>query len=180
MSRLMTGIGVLLMMGMAQPALAEDASPYSSTLSISPVHLAMPVVEVAFEQRFNEAVSLTVIGGVGKVTSGLTEANVFEVGCQMRYYIDDFEGLHFGFEGIYLGASIDDESTIEAAGQGLALGPLAGWKFVLDSGLTFDLQGGYQFLTMTAEAEDTATGESASDGESEGIPLVNINVGWSF
>ena len=33
---------------------------------------------------------------------------------------------------------------------------------------------------LVAEGEDTATGETASDGQSDGVPLVNINVGWSF
>ena len=184
--RSFTGFGVFaLTMVLSLPALAEDSaaaeSPYSSVFSFSPTHLALPVVEIAFEQRFNEAVSLTVIGGIGQVSDALYTASVFEVGCQLRYYaVDDFAGFHMGFEALYLGISMDDGATVEVAGQGLALGPLVGWKFVLDSGLTFDLQGGYQFLTMSAQGEDTVTGETASDGQSDGVPLANINVGWSF
>ena len=180
------GFGVLVLtMVLSQPAFAEDStdetSPYSSVFSFSPAHLSLPVVEVAFEQRFNRDVSLTAIVGIGQVTNILHTASVYEVGCQLRFYaLDDFAGLHFGFEAVFLGISMDDGATVEVAGQGLALGPLVGWKFVLDSGLTFDLQGGYGLVVMAAHGEDTATGETASEGQSEGVPLVNINVGWSF
>ena len=163
------------------PALAQDAEPRLDSLTISPFHMLVPMFEASYEMHFNEAVSMAVITGFGQQSNELTTVNVSEIGTQMRYYFSPtYEGLHAGFEALYVTVSGDDAGSVEVAGEGLAIGPLMGWKFVLDSGLTFDLQGGYQFLVVKAEGEDTATGDTASESEEAGVPLVNINVGWSF
>ena len=166
---------------MSQPALAEDTPVGTTTISISPVHLAIGIFEAAAEFRFNEAVSLTLIGGAGSVEMVTGEkVFVYEAGLQARYYADDFEGPHAGFEAVMLRASLEDGESLSSTADGIAMGPLLGWKFVLDSGLTFDLQGGYQFLVGTAEAEDSESGETATDANSTTVVLVNINVGWTF
>ena len=182
MRAMVTGFVLALgLMVASAPAFAEEAEPLLNSLTISPIHMLMPVFEASYEMHFNEEVSMSFITGFGQFSDETSTTNVSEIGMQMRYYINPtYEGLHAGFEALYVSASGGDGGSVEVAGAGLAIGPLVGWKFVLDSGLTFDLQGGYQFVVVAAEGEDTETGATASDSDEGGIPLVNINVGWSF
>ena len=151
------------------------------TVSISPLHLALPFLETTAEFRFNEAVSLALIGGAGTVeVTGGDKVFVYEVGMQSRYYYDDFEGGNIGFEGILVKASLEDGQSISSSANGFAVGPFAGWKFVLDSGLTFDLQAGYQFLVNSAEATDEDLDYTVTDSESSGIALAISMWGGRF
>ena len=102
----------------------------------------------------------------------------------MRYYVlGDFEhGLQVGAEGIYIHESATatiGKTAIKASGTGMALGGFLGYKYVSKLGVTFDGQLGAQRLGLGAEAS-ASTGQAASASENDVIPLVNLNVGWTF
>jgi hypothetical protein len=133
-------------------------------------------VELTGEARLHDKIGVAVIGGGGKATdrngSGIT-ATVYEVGGPVRaYVIGDFRhGMQVGGEVLYLHLA---DSRISATGEGLAIGPFVGYKLTIDAGFTFDAQLGVEHLSLQAHnATDSASNKTF-------IPLLNLNVGWSF
>jgi hypothetical protein len=146
------------------------------SLTISPLHLVLPVVELTGEVRVHDKIGIAVIGGAGKYTdpnvSGIS-AKVYELGGQVRaYVIGDFRhGMQIGGEILYLHLS---DSRLSATGEGVAIGPFVGYKLTIDAGFTFDAQLGVEHVSAQASnGTDTANNKTF-------IPLLNLNVGWSF
>ena len=160
----------------------EARRPYPHrvfSLTISPLHLVLPVVELTGEYRALDKLGVALIAGAGKYTSdsGNISAGVFEVGGQLRYYVvGDFRhGVQLGAEVLYLHLT-DDQVT--ATGEGVAMGPFAGYKIITSIGFTFEGQLGVEYVAARAEARNGAV--TASDTNAAWIPLLNLNVGWSF
>ena len=88
--------------------------------------------------------------------------------------------MQLGVEALYVHASADDvdSSSVSATAQGLAIGPYVGYKFIADVGFTFNAQLGVQYVTARGEAASDT--ESASASDSNIVPLLNLNIGWSF
>ncbi len=164
----------------AQEAMPVAVSaPRLYSLTLSPVHLALPVVELTGEYRMAPKVSAALIGGFGSITADDNKFSVIEAGAQARYYPLNTtkHEPHLGVEALWLHIAGDDldNTDVSGTGAGLAVGPFIGYKYTASFGLTFDSQVGYQFLALKADATD---GSSASD--SKGIVLLNLNLGWSF
>ncbi len=156
------------------PALADGGAAAPERMRVfsatfSPIHLQFPVLEVTGEARLATKVSAAGILGVGKSD----DVNLYELGAQLRYYMwGDFDGgLQLGAEVVYVGATSDE---VSAVAQGLTLGPFIGYKYVAGFGLTFDAQVGAQYITLRGESG------SVTEEDSDIIPLVNLNVGWTF
>jgi hypothetical protein len=185
-------LSALLTTALLLPALsarAEQEPEHKLSITLSPIHLALPMVELTGEYAVQRKVGAAGIVGVGQVTveDSLGSESTFtalELGAQGHYYaLGDFDhGLQLGLEALYLYVSgdSDSDSSVSGTGAGLALGPYVGYKFAASFGLTFNAQAGVQYLVVKADAEDADTGETAEDGDSEVIPLLNLNVGWSF
>lgn len=105
---------------------------------------------------------------------------MFEIGASARYYlIGSFRhGMQVGLEALYLSVSGDMENTL-AVGKGLCVGPFIGYKYIASFGLTVDIQGGAGYTLIGASASDD-DGNSASDSDSDVLPILNLNIGWSF
>ena len=164
---------------------AQDLRTMSIT--ISPIHLTLPLVEVTGEYQLTPQMSAACIGGAGSITDAGSDYLMYELGTQFRYYVwGDFDhGLQLGAEILYIGVSTDDSEgdvALSGSADGLAIGPFVGYKFTAGFGLTIDIQAGYQFLTMQAEAEASSDDMTVAetDEAEDGIPLININFGWSF
>ena len=174
----------------AAPSIASAAAPQgvlvappapSFSLTISPLHLALPVLEAQLEVALDPRMSVSVVLGYGGVTvsDGFTEDtfSVFEAGAQFAYYaVGDFgHGLQLGLEALYVGVSADADSEFSGVfGRGFALSPFIGYKIAADFGLTFMAQLGPAFTVVSAES-DTDSAEDSGVGV-----LLNLNVGWSF
>ena len=169
-----------------QPPIADGYQGPLVSVTISPIHLALPVFEVTAEYRIEPRVGVAAVAGYGNVSTAPEGGGedisvaVFEIGAQANYYLlGDFDhGLQLGAEVLYIGGSAE-EGNVSAVASGLAMGPFAGYKVAADFGLTFVFQLGAQFVTLKADAEAT-TGETATKSESNTIALLNINLGWSF
>lgn len=117
---------------------------------------------------------MALVGGAGGFTDDLT---VWEAGAQLRWYaLGSFRhGLQLGAELLYVHASGDLLlSDDEATASGAALGPFVGYKYAANFGLTVDVQAGAQYLAVAGDDE------MDEDADSGVIPLLNLNVGWSF
>lgn len=154
------------------------------SLTLSPIHLLFPVLELTGELRLGQEAGVALIAGAGRITDKASDGTkvtfqVYEVGTQLRYYVTgDFRrGMQVGAEILYLyvNGSLDD---VTGVGNGLALGPFFGWKTTSYAGFTFDVQGGVQIVTAGTKVTDRS-GDSTSSNV-DYIPMLNLNIGWSF
>jgi len=162
------------------------------SVTVSPIHLFLPVVELTTELRVHDKFSIAAVFGVGKLdvdTFSFTQGrstesfSVFEIGTQVRAYpIGNFNhGMQVGAELLYVHVGYDtDVDTIDLKGEGIAVSPFLGYKVTSDGGFTFDVQGGYGYVKHRASGSNTSTGASAEEADSEGMVLLNINFGGSF
>ncbi|HEU0029813.1 MAG TPA: hypothetical protein VFQ53_04205 [Kofleriaceae bacterium] len=158
------------------PPLTAPAHVRTFSVTASPLHLVLPVVELAVEVKPMPKVGVQVIGGAGRVTDRDTmiSATATEIGGQLNYYVmRDFSGLHVGAEVLYLHLS-DVDIDVTASGAGLAAGPFVGYKVLTGAGFTFVAQLGAEFGLIRAKSS------SAMAEDKKVIPLLNLNLGWSF
>ncbi len=93
----------------------------------------------------------------------------------LRLLLEEEPGMQVGGELMIASADAQDMSA-HVTGVGVAVGPFIGYKHTFGFGLTLDAQGGVEYVAGTASDQNstaTATGDGA-------IPLINLNVGWSF
>lgn len=156
------------------------------SLTISPLHLAMPVFEVTGEYALAPDFGVAAIGGYGSMELEYSDGTskdipVLELGAQAMYYAwGDFNGgMQVGAELLWLKVFMPEERGVTVSANGVAVGPMLGYKWVTSFGLSFVVQGGYQFLFAQAKGKD-ATGREVESSADTGIPLLNLNAGWSF
>jgi hypothetical protein len=173
---------LLLAGGTARGAEAEVTARAEPTVSvtISPVHLILPIVELTGELRLREQVSAAVILGGGRRDVENFPATQLNAGVQGRWYaLGTFRhGLQVGGELLYEHVAVHDTppTTIVVAG-GLGIGPFVGYKIATRSGFTFDGQLGARYMVTVGRI----TGEEPLPGDVDRwLPLLNLNVGWSF
>ncbi len=184
-----------VLLGLCAPALAQsgDATPAPAALfekpaptprnwavTMSPVHLVLPVIEFAVERRLASNLGVALMFGGGSVTDDLdNKFTVGELGVSVRYYgLGDFaKGLQVGAALEYLTVSGEDVngSSVDVEGDGVVVAPFIGYKHTWGFGLTFDGQLGPAFTAIEAEADNGATEEESRVGA-----YLNLNLGWSF
>lgn len=155
-------------------------------VTISPLHLLSPIVELTGEYRVGPKLGVAATLGAGSVTAkdgGGTEHRftVGELGGSARYYVTGSfaRGLQVGGELMYLLVELDDPmTTVRATGDGLSVSPFIGYKWTGVGGFTAEAQGGLSVLVAQAHATDGTT--SADNEQSRVYPLINLNLGWSF
>lgn len=173
----------------SQPSEAVPAPPPAPELnrvyaSLSPFHLAAPIVEGQVEIRANPRVGVAVLGGGGSMKASGFKFTVWEVGGQfVGYPVGDFDhGMQLGLEVLYAHVSTNDTGangvTLSGVGSGLGVGPFIGYKLATKVGFTFNIQGGVEYMAVRADATDGT--RSSGTNQSAFIPLANLNVGWSF
>lgn len=159
------------------------------SLTISPLHLLSPIFEAQVE--FMPTESFGISGIFGKGTMDIEIDNIygadetetvsaFEAGLQGRYYFSPYKGLHVGAELMYIDVGVEEDQNISGQAEGVAVGPLAGWKGVWGNGFTMVAQAGLQFVMAKAEASNEDTGESESGSAQGRIFLLNFDLGYSF
>lgn len=171
-------IAVLVVGIMLLTAVDLSAQDHDLAVTISPFHLTYPVVELTGEYRARDKVGVAGILGVG--SSG--KYSIFEIGAQTHYYLlGDFEhGMQLGGELLYVNVSGDDVvDDIDIDNNGLSLGAFTGYKIAADFGLTANVQAGVATVVIRGNAEDSA-GNTGSGSDKTIMPLININIGWSF
>ncbi len=166
----------------------------TASVTFSPIHLLFPIAEVTAEFALTPKIGVAGIVGFGSVpfkttvTSGRTTTEnterlrAWELGAHFNYYVlGTFDhGMQLGVEALYLKVARPASGTVQiaAAADGFAIGPYVGYKLITRVGFTFEANGGVQYVAARASATDGNTTETASDKRV--IPLLNLNVGWSF
>ena len=180
----------------APPELIPVKPPSSDSdevfsITISPLHLLFPIVQLTGEVRATPHFGISVIAGYGSLgvdttTNGVADSvkvTAYEIGGRLiGYPLKKFKSLQFGAQLMYLKvdtATPISSSNVSGTGAGIAFGPFAGYKLVTSGGFTFLAQLGVQYLSAQAEAHET-TGLSNSARDNRFLPLVNLDVGWSF
>jgi hypothetical protein len=176
----------------APPAAAAPKREHDVSITFSPFHLLLPVVEVTGEYAVDDHFGVAVIAGYGSLplttttvafsgatTSSTEHVGVWELGGHVNYYvIGNFDhGMQLGAEVLWVGASVDaNQSHTSAVASGLAIGPYVGYKIATHVGFTFEANLGAEYMAVRANTTDGTS--SAQDKKL--IPLLNLNVGWSF
>ncbi len=159
--------------GVNQP---EPEKPLRASVTFSPIHLVLPVAELAVEVAVAPKIGVAVVGGVGTVTPTNSDESVFvyEVGVSPRYYVvGNFrQGVQLGAEVMYAHASADSNFMGTVAAEGLAISPYVGYKWVASMGLTLEAQLGASYFAMR--------GDGVDEDDSRFSALLNLQVGWSF
>lgn len=178
---------VLLMLIIAiSSTMAQDRN---ISLTFSPIHLIFPVFEAQVEFMPTESFGISGIFGKGTMDYEVNNPygedeietfSVLEAGMQARYYFSPYKGWHMGAELMYIDVGVDADQNISGQADGVAVGPLGGWKGVWGNGFTMVVQAGMQFVMVKAEATDEETGESASDSGNTRAFLLNFDIGYSF
>jgi len=154
------------------------------SLTLSTIHLLLPVLELTGELRLGTQGGVALIAGGGWITDTASDGTkvtfrVYELGSQLRYYVTgNFRrGMHVGAEILYLhvNGSLDN---VTGVAQGLELGPFFGWKTTSYAGFTFEVQGGVEIVTAGNNVTDSSG--SSTSSSINFIPLLNLNIGWSF
>jgi hypothetical protein len=158
------------------------------SVTLSPVHLALPVLEGTIEVRPTPHLGLAVVGGVGDAPPGVVgltflqgdeRYSVREIGGQiLGYATSQFDGLVIGAEVLSVkvsGTTTVSTVPVDVTGSALALGPFLGGKWIHESGFTLFGHLGIQHLWL--KAEGLVSGQAT---DSKWFPLVNLNAGWSF
>jgi hypothetical protein len=162
------------------PATSLDASepekPLIASITVSPVHFALPAGEITAEIAVTPKIGVAIIGAIGSVKPELSDTRVlvWEAGISPRYYVwGDFrQGVELGVEALYLHASADDATMTTVSAEGLAIGPYVGYKWVARVGLTLEAQLGASYFAMR--------GDGVDENDSRFAVLLNLQVGWSF
>ena len=167
---------------------ADEQKTRFASVTFSPIHLIFPIVEVTGEFAVTPKIGVAGIvgGGTLKLENSRGETverlRAWEVGAHFNYYvIGSFDhGMQLGVEALYLKVARPDNNSdqISASGEGLALGPYAGYKIIAGPGFTFEANLGFQYVAVRAQAENSTASATASDKRV--IPLLNLNIGWSF
>ncbi len=163
-------------------ARAADQAPEpltkKTTVSISPLHLSFPVLEVHAEFAMNRNVGVQGFAGYGSYEA----YPLVELGAQCDYYaLGSFvRGLQLGGELFYTHMwQKSDVMDVSASGDGVLIGPLVGYKLGFDFGLMLNLQLGAGYYSISASASNLY-GRSASAATSYVAPFLNFLIGWSF
>jgi hypothetical protein len=172
----------------AKPTEARERN-HDVSITFSPIHLLLPVVEVTGEYALDDKFGLALIGGFGSIpittttigpfgsSSSTEHVGVWELGGHANYYVvGTFDhGMQLGAEVLWVGASAGGNSTHGAVlATGLAVGPYVGYKIVTRIGFTFEGNLGVEYMAAHASSS-TSTADQKTV-----IPLLNLNVGWSF
>ncbi|MGM0597405.1 MAG: hypothetical protein ACQES9_10245 [Myxococcota bacterium] len=157
---------------------------HSLSLTVSPFHFLMPVFEFTMEIKLAETFGAALICGGGSVTVNEgdydeTEVGLFEFGAQLKYYLSGnfAKGFHLGVESMYVVADTEVDE-VSGTGTGFHLGLFGGYKYTFNNGITLEAQAGYQQYLIRAEASDGVN--TASEEQSSGGLLLNLNAGFSF
>jgi hypothetical protein len=167
------------------PAVASDDRKL--TIMWAPIRLIVPLVEFTGEYRVADKVGVMLELGGGKRTLSVGMTDVtgteYEAGAQARYYITG--SFTRGFQ---VGAEILDEyvkfpeplpaGIVGAAAGGVTAGAFAGYKIATRVGFTFEAQLGARYLIVDPPV--TGMGTPMLDSSSKLLPLLHINIGWTF
>jgi hypothetical protein len=168
--------GLAAAQGEQPPGVIAVDSEQKISITWSPIHLVLPVVELEGEYNVAPNMGVGVIFGAGRVSdeANTITATAYEVGGQFNYYfLRPFSGLHGGAEVLYLSAG-DIEQDMSVTATGLSVAGYVGYKVMTSFGLTFVAQGGVAYYAVKAESS------TAMANDKKVYPLINLNLGWSF
>ena len=187
-----------------RPALAVDATidaapsevddGHMVTVLWSPLYSAFSLHQFTVEARLGSKFGLAAIGGLGTVAYDGQQVSIKELGGRAQVYVvGDFDlGLQLGAQALYFDATatrVIDGGSVDASGTATAGGPFLGFKWASRYGPTLDAQAGGQYFVGSGEATAHSVlaaryGGPASVTRAQNtamwLPILNVNVGWSF
>ncbi len=148
---------------------------HTVAVTLSPIQLRLPIVEITAEFRVASGMGIAATGGLGSVKG----FSAWKLGGGLNFYtLGDIErGVQLGVEAFYMQLAVKNSSNQIA--QIYSQIPFVGYKFTANSGLTISAAIGY---TMIALESDPGNNQDLADALSKANPLtvIRLNLGWSF
>jgi len=172
-----------------QPPASDSDQTFSLTLS--PLHLIFPIVQLTGELRAAPHFGISVIAGYGEIgvdesgnaLGSASQFTTYELGGRLiGYPLKKFKSLQLGGQLLYVKVDSNgpiSNTDVTGTAAGFAFAPFAGYKLITAGGFTLFAQFGVNYLVVRANAHDSS-GNTGSDSEKRFAPLVNFDVGWSF
>lgn len=161
-------------------------SRYQDYVSLMLNSFALPadIVEVQSEIRLGDNMSCGLVLGVGNVAGAKADTSHFLMlaGAQFNYYLlGDFqEGLQIGAQATFTNTDANAKNSfLYEHGRVLSLVPYAGYKFIMASGLTMNLQAGVGAATPVFAPAAAGTDRTALY-KWHISTRVHLNIGWSL
>lgn len=166
------------------PLAAQEDGLRGVSLMMDGAALLADIVQVQGEVRLTDRLSGGLLLGVGNVRGRSADVShtFFLAGAQVNYYLlGDFrEGLQIGAEALFSSTDVEVHNTfLYRGGRTLSLIPYAGYKYILASGLTLNLQAGVGaatpvFIPVTTETFDN------TEYKWHVSHRIQMNIGWSL
>jgi hypothetical protein len=151
------------------PLGAQETPPsHRVSITISPLHLLSPQLQVTSEVRLAPRLSMAAMLGGGNVTEEEETYRIWEIGGQVRYYVlgSFSHGMMLGADVGYVDVNGQPEGAMEML-VGTRAGGFLGYKLILKSGFTAEVQLGPVYVWGNA-------------GDSELQTLHSLKLGWSW
>ena len=167
-------------------SLADAAQEKTFSLTAQPLYAVVPALEVTGEYALTQNAGAAAILGFGVPTAKDDVGDkltipMLRMGGQFLYYpVGSFRhGMQLGAQTLWIKVFPPEHKGVTVTGNGLMIGPIAGYKWAASFGLTFSAQAGWGFLFFKAHATDRNGQEVDGNSDSSG-PTLNGNMGWSF
>ncbi len=169
---------------------ATQDSTYKASITVSPLHLINPVVELTAEYKVMPKLGIALLAAFGSQTFKVDQKDysfpLWEIGFQGRFYtLGDFNhGMQVGLEALVLKLSDktydDGPFLIYAPGSRVEAGAFLGYKIATDIGFTVEAQAGAKYALILDGTMKTMNAKAADAAIDPITPLINVNIGWSF
>jgi hypothetical protein len=163
---------------------ATVSRPREMSLMLNGLPLLADIVQVQGEFQINERMSYGLLLGVGNVQGQTADTShaLFMAGAQFNYYLlGDFEeGLQIGAQALFSSTNIGAHKTmLYENGRVMSLTPYAGYKLVLTSGLTMNVQAGVGASTPVFIPTAPGSGNN-TEYKWHVSTRMHLNIGWSL
>ena len=164
----------------AQPA---SENTRKNAISISPIHLMLPVVLINYSYGVTDKIAVSPSIGYGKVPISEGSSDKFDVwdlrlGVEYYFYGSAIAGFFAGprFEYVYVSGTTSE--NVVGTGAGGSLQALIGYHWVWNPGIFLDIKLGGGYMIVKAEAEDSTTKATAEEKNFHAV--IDLNIGWAF
>ena len=164
---------------MPEPAAPESAGPERYrrlSLTANVVYLLLPVFELSAELALHPRWSVGVRGGAGQQDRVDEPRTIWEIGAQGFYsFTGNVDtGFRVGIEGRV--NHYEGEGRIWGLGDGVAIGPMIGYKWAGKSGMTVSVFVGPEFILANQETDVP----EEEDENARSSAYLYLGGGWSL
>jgi len=172
-------IGVTAVAVFAGSTFAADRA---ANVRVNPLGLLIGTLGAEIDIGVGESVTVGPAVSLMSLTAGTTSVNAFSFGVRANFYLGGprfTDGWFVGPSAIYAPMTITVGDATGSA-NAFAIGAVAGYQWVWDSGFNINLAGGAAYYTAAADVTLDDDTSIAMPGFSGVGPALEFSLGWAF